>query len=61
MIAASTPGDERRYFDDLHSCTRAYEIIGLRLTWEDVNFEKRAITLWPKNERMGNMNRTYYR
>ena len=52
MIAAAAPGDELDIFMAcLHSLGRIDEV--LRLTWEDVNFDKRTITLWTRKRRSG--------
>jgi len=52
MIVAARPGDELDIFMCcLHTLGRIDEV--LRLKWEDVNFEKRTITLWTRKRRHG--------
>ncbi len=53
ILAAAGP-DERPLLVILtHTLARIDEI--LRLRWEDVNFEKRIVTLWTRKRRGGNM------
>ena len=52
LIVASTPGDERDILlTCLHTLGRIDE--GLRLRWEDVNFDKRTVTLWTRKRKDG--------
>jgi integrase len=52
MLAAAAPGDELDIFMAcLQSLGRIDEI--LRLTWEDINFDKRTITLWTRKRKSG--------
>ena len=54
MIMAADPETERPLFlTVLHTLGRIDEI--LRLSWQDVNFEKRTITLWTRKRKGGNM------
>ena len=54
MIMAADPEVERPLFlTVLHTLGRIDEI--LRLTWQDVNFEKRAVTLWTRKRKGGNL------
>lgn len=54
MIMAADPEVERPLFlTVLHTLGRIDEV--LRLTWQDVNFEKRTITLWTRKRKGGNL------
>jgi len=52
LIMVSIPGDER---DILLCCLQTLGRIDevLRLTWQDVNFEKRIVTLWTRKRKGG--------
>ena len=52
LIVAASPGDERDVLlCCLHTLGRIDEV--LRLSWQDVNFEKRVVTLWTRKRRNG--------
>lgn len=52
MIVAARPGDEQDIIMCcVHLLGRIDEI--LRMTWQDVNFEKRAVTLWTRKRKDG--------
>jgi len=52
LIVASAPGDERDILlCCLHTLGRIDEV--LRMTWQDVNFEKRVVTLWTRKRKDG--------
>jgi len=52
LIVAAAPGDERDVLlCCLHSLGRIDEV--LRMTWQDVNFEKRVVTLWTRKRKDG--------
>lgn len=52
IIVASLPGDEQDIIMCcIHLLGRIDEI--LRMTWQDVNFEKRAVTLWTRKRKDG--------
>lgn len=52
ILAAAAPGDEKDIIVCcLHTLGRIDEI--LRLTWQDVNFEKKAVILWTRKRRDG--------
>jgi integrase len=52
MIVASRPGDEQDVLMCcIHLLGRIDEI--LRLKWEDINFEKRTVTLWTRKRKDG--------
>lgn len=52
LIIAAKPGDEQDIIMCcIHLLGRIDEI--LRLTWQDVNFEKRAVTLWTRKRKDG--------
>lgn len=52
MILAARPGDEQDILMCcIHLLGRIDEI--LRLTWQDVNFEKRVVTLWTRKRKDG--------
>ena len=52
IIMAAAPGDEQDIIMCcVHLLGRIDEI--LRLTWQDINFEKRAVTLWTRKRKDG--------
>ncbi|MFA5323346.1 MAG: tyrosine-type recombinase/integrase [Smithella sp.] len=52
LIVAATPGDEKDIFlCCLHTLGRIDEV--LRMAWEDVNLDKRIITLWTRKRKGG--------
>jgi integrase len=52
LILAAAPGDEQDIIMCcVHLLGRIDEI--LRLTWDDINFEKRAVTLWTRKRKDG--------
>lgn len=52
IILAAAPGDEQDIvLCCLHTLGRIDEV--LRMTWQDVNFEKRLVTLWTRKRRNG--------
>jgi len=54
LIVAADPNNDERdlILTLLHTLARIDEV--LRLTWADVNFEKRAVTLWTRKRKDGN-------
>jgi integrase len=51
LLAACTPDERPLIVILIHTLARIDEI--LRLTWQDVNFEKNTITLWTRKNRAG--------
>ena len=52
LILAANPGDEQDIIMCcVHLLGRIDEI--LRMTWQDINFEKRAVTLWTRKRKNG--------
>ncbi|MGZ3649158.1 MAG: tyrosine-type recombinase/integrase [Syntrophales bacterium] len=52
LIIASRPGDERDILlSCLHTLGRIDEV--LRIKWQDINFEKRTVTLWTRKRKDG--------
>lgn len=53
ILAAANPDEKPLLLILTHTLARIDEI--LRLTWQDVNFERRTVTLWTRKRKGGNL------